>query len=240
MSNATNSSSRYRERASSDSMGNEEEDVEEESGHGGIPGDGVCPSALQFDQVYYATYAAWTHPPTPPTKPCDIFQVDAFLDLIEPIPPFSGSKLDGLQFGAFFDLQLECALEIETANHVDCDQPLKVLKTFQSLGYQKPRTYEHPKASCLYEAYPGFTDVTAKYLSSLVLAWSYILSCRWVEALSKAGMTASLQLSGPKDAEAGFWRTVVESRWRAIVVQDSNTYNAPWTLRFVEPPDPME
>ena len=236
MSSATSSLPRIWERASSETPDNEEED----SGHGGVPGDGICPSELQFDQVYYATYAAWAHPPTLSTQPYDIFQVDAFLDLIEHIPPFSGRKLDGLQFGAFNDLQLEFALEIETANHVECDQPLKVLKSFQSLGYQKPRTYEPPKVNCSYKAYPGIAGVAAKYLSSLVLAWSYIMSCRWVEALSEAGMNASFQLSRPKDDNAAFWSIVIESRWRAIFVQNSDVYYAPWTLRPVEHQEPME
>jgi hypothetical protein len=64
MSSAISPLPRIWERASSETPDKEEEEQEQDSGHGGVPGDGICPSEPQFDQVYYATYAAWAHPPT--------------------------------------------------------------------------------------------------------------------------------------------------------------------------------
>ena len=218
------------------------DDEEDENRPGGVPGDGICPSILQFDAVYSATYDAWSCPQSESVQfneSCDIFQVDAFLDLVEQIPSFAGRRLDGLQLRTQGTLLLEYALELHTTDHTECNQSTKVLKSFQCLRYETPTTCKPLDASLPRKAYPGLTDCFAKYLSSLVLAWSYILSCRWVELLQKAGLDASFQRLKPKDTGENFWGSVFGCRWRAILVYNSKTYYAPWTLRFTEGQEPM-
>ena len=187
----------------------------DDEGPGGVPGDGICPSVSQFNAVYRATYDAWACPPSPclqSNDSCDIFKIDAFLDLIGQIPSFSASRLEGLQLRTGDRLLLESALELQTTDHAECDRPTKVLKSFQCLGSEQPTTCKPLYAKSPREALPGLTDGSAKYLSSLVLAWSYILSCRWVEALQKPGLDASFQRLKSDDWSGCFWNFVVGCR----------------------------
>jgi hypothetical protein len=53
-----------------------------------------------------------------------------------------------------------------------------------------------------------------EHLTRLVLAWSYILCCRWVEILKLSGEEAALLHQGQ---DADFWSLLRDERWQATV-----------------------
>ncbi|KAL4866275.1 hypothetical protein BDV12DRAFT_137779 [Aspergillus spectabilis] len=68
------------------------------------------------------------------------------------------------------------------------------------------------------------------YFTGIVLAWSYIISCRWVEILERAG--ESSQMMHDKSEQPGcFWDRVTQSRWTAQVKCRKGVAYSPWILR---------
>lgn len=83
-----------------------------------------------------------------------------------------------------------------------------------------------PPSVCL-----GLAPGRSGYLTSIVLAWSYILSSRWVEILQFAGKKSSLTHDQGEHLTTNFWALVIQSRWATQVESDTGIFYAPWMLR---------
>ena len=69
-----------------------------------------------------------------------------------------------------------------------------------------------------------------RYLTSITIAWSYIISCLWVERLERAGETCMLLQENP-GYTPGFWETITQSRWSAQIKRRKGTWFSPWMLQ---------
>jgi hypothetical protein len=68
------------------------------------------------------------------------------------------------------------------------------------------------------------------YYTSIVLAWSYIVSCRWVEILQKAGEESELVYNKDTCIENAFWDIVTNGTWGALIRREKGTFFSPWML----------
>lgn len=67
----------------------------------------------------------------------------------------------------------------------------------------------------------------------LVLAWSYIISSRRVEALQCTSANSKLLQGGEINAQ-NFWTWIRKQQWRAVLTNGDETYFAPWSLAELE------
>ena len=57
-----------------------------------------------------------------------------------------------------------------------------------------------------------------EHFSFLVLAWTFVLSSRWVEILKPAGEQACMTFS-KEGSMKDFWRLVARQQWQAIIIR---------------------
>jgi len=156
------------------------------------PGDGICPSISQFSETKRKSYDLWASMISdarndsgfPSTSEC-------LVDLPKHVPAFRTE-----QAGSFLvhDKPVPCvqyALEWTTTTDPTCEQPSHYLV----LGIQKPVIYEFLGASEPCPYWPGIESDRARYVSSLIFAWAYILCFRWVETLRDSGEKVALRQS---------------------------------------------
>lgn len=199
------------------------------------PGDGVCPSVAQFNEVVTAIYNTWNSASSKVEQhqPIDLFCVDSFLELLQGIPAFNVPPLEKLCVLSSDDatLEVECALQWETTNHHECDQSQKTSKFYQILGFSFPTPYSFMDVNQQTELqYPGLATDRLSQLACLVLSWSYILSCRWVEILKSAGEKAQLRHSPGYNLDR-FWDLILEDQWDAVFFRNGKFFCAPWVLQ---------
>lgn len=212
----------------------EEEESEEEAEW--YPGDGICPSTLQFNSVRKASYAAWCLAATRQSDD-SVFEpsyIDAFLDLLEDVPAFYRNPPENVDLVGRRKSPLiqRSFLRLDTTDNPSCDSPQKDIPYVQCLGFPEPMTYKvarGPLDSCA--APIGISLGRARSLTSIALAWSYVFSCRWVEILQDAGEHSSLCVQQSEHVATNFWDLVVQGRWSAQVKRGKGTFYAPWMLR---------
>ena len=198
------------------------------------PGDGICPSEKDFDSTAAAACRTWrdiiaaaSHEQYTP----DLFTL--VTDLLRHVPPFRAvpSAEFTLLEGAF--LQAKCCSEWLTTDDATCDVPWKRSDHYQVLGVLKPLEYQ-------------FTDDLETQIwrevkmsqpgvaSQLFLAWTYILSSRWVETLQQSGGQAEL-FQRDKLNVHNFWEVILSNTWRASITRHGRTWYAPWSLKRTHP-----
>jgi hypothetical protein len=158
--------------------------------HDDYPGDGIAPSALEFAEVLRSACDTWHAAASVSSEEiADLFRVGSFLELVEGIPAYAAPSLDSLSVRDTDDLQVECTLEWKTAEHPECDQQEKSFKFCQILGHCGPLSFSPCDGTETGLLYPGLAPDRLQDLSCLILIWSYVLSCHWVEILQHAGQT---------------------------------------------------
>jgi hypothetical protein len=181
-------------------------------------GDGVCPSEFQFTVCFQHSYETWATPILTPMggDTFSLSHIDGFLDLLKDVPPFvhQPPKCVYITGGGKYPLVLRSSLEVETTNDVACEQRLKAIDYFQCLGFPLPKTYNELSPSDI-----NLTDSPdgKQYFTSIVLAWSYIISSRWVEILQCAGETSLLYHGQDIEFKDHFWDLIIHHRWLAVV-----------------------
>ena len=191
------------------------------------PGDGVCPTTSQFDDVVRVSYKHWSFLALEAgNHSCSLYITERLLDLLQQIPAFRAPPST-----PFFILddpypQVKYALEWVTTTDPTCDQPTKRTYHFQTLGIPEPAIYELLNAC---PCWPGIEAGQSKYFSNLIFAWTYILSSRWVEILKDMGEKAYLHQSEETDCK-NFWDIAGGQRWQATMVHGGNAFHAPWSL----------
>jgi hypothetical protein len=218
-----------------DSYSDEKTTSDEDDGEW-YPGDGICPSTLQFNGVYQSSYNAWCSAASRirQSDGSDPFHIEAFLDMLQDVPAFFNNppKSVDVHGGTKSPLTLRSSLQLVTTEDPICEQSWKTIDYLQCLGFPVPMIYKpESETSTPPSASLGLASDRSGYLTSITLAWSYILSCRWVEILQHAGKKSSLRHDRGEQILTNFWDLVIRSRWVAQVERSKRTFYAPWMLR---------
>lgn len=204
-------------------------------GPGGHPGDGVCPSVSSLKTVFKSAYDYWAVPTSqiPSEDGDELFDMSMFFQLMTKFPRFRPPQLKDITLPETTpsDLIVELFMSLETCMLSECVNREKKVPYFVVIGCSTWNTYEvvrsddHQTISQL--------ELPVQFLQSLtqlVLAWSYILCCRWVEILKSSGENAAI-LRPEKDATNGFWEMIRGEQWQAILSHNGEVYYAPFMLR---------
>ncbi len=196
------------------------------------PGDGVCPTLQQFNEIAAASYELWNNLINDSGR--DPGAQDASIQLkglLQNVPPFQAAPLrcrfltvEGLH------LLLKCSSEFLTTNDSNCDQQIKIIHHHQVLGISSPVVYEFVERSESHSFWQESDSGRPSFISELIFAWSYILSSRWVETLKFSGEDVQLH----QDEEIGahnFWTVILNHKWQAAIHRGGKSYQAPWTLK---------
>ncbi|RAH48119.1 uncharacterized protein BO95DRAFT_480502 [Aspergillus brunneoviolaceus CBS 621.78] len=201
------------------------------------PGDGICPTTSQFNLCYRSKLAQWKHAATAHIRGSDSldFYIQSFLDLLKEVPPFFHSPPEEVVRNVG-DCLIESEICIDSTEDPSCDQPRMSLKYRHFVA--KPR----PITCCTATEMP--TEVTipatasplrAGYFTSIALAWSYILSVRWVEILQQAGLECHMFHAKGLQLEKSFWDIVLQGHWEARCSDpedEEEQLYSPWMLRL--------
>lgn len=194
------------------------------------PGDGICPTISQFLETKRKTCDLWTsliseaiHDASyPSTSKC-------LVDLLRQIPAFRTRHAEPFFIHYKPVPCLEYALEWSTTTDPTCEQPKKWTNHYLVLGIQKPVIYGFLGASESYPFWPGKNIHQARYISSLMFAWAYILCSRWVETLRASGERVTLRQSENINSN-NFWEVITGQEWQASIVRCDKSFYAPWSL----------
>ncbi|KAE8410183.1 hypothetical protein BDV36DRAFT_302996 [Aspergillus pseudocaelatus] len=200
------------------------------------PGDGVCPTTAQFNHCCQSKIDDWKNAACTHLANTKTFHdyLTAFLGLLEDVPQFYCNPPEAVNVsgrpGSF--LVLQSSLEVKTTEVSNCDQSQKSIDYLQCLGSPAPATYR-TKAETQPEAtIPVYAkSFCSGYFTSIVLAWSYIISCRWVEILQQAGEDSQILHERGMQIKDAFWDIVTQGRWVARVKTRKGVYYSPWMLR---------
>ena len=219
-----------------DTSNEDDEDDEDDEGDEWYPGDGICPSTSQFNMIYQASYDAWCSAALRKTQNgvADLLCIEDFLNLLDDAPAFfhNPPKDVDIQGGSKRPLTLRSSLHLETTEDPACEQRWKTVDYIQCLGFPTPMKYKVKSVTSGSSGnFSRFTSGRSGYLTSIALAWSYILSCRWVEILRNAGEKSSLSHDQGDEITTSFWDLVIQSRWSAQVNRGKRPSYAPWMLR---------
>lgn len=204
-------------------------------GPGGSPGDGVCPSISSLQAVYRAAYDSWAIPARQrsPDGQDELFDMDMFFQLMAKFPPFRPRPLEDLiaPVTTPSDLIVDLVMSLETCMLPECTQREKRVPYHLLIGSSTWKTYkvvcsqDHVKISQM-----GLPLHSLRYLTRLVLAWSYVLCCRWVEILKSSDEDAAI-LCPKVDTTNDMWEMIHGERWQAIVKREGRLYYSPFMLR---------
>jgi hypothetical protein len=198
-------------------------------------GDGICPTETQLQSCYQASLDSWSQAVLShdgASKSLDI-HLKAFLGLLDNVPPFlhEPPKNIDLTGGTKFPLVLKSSLHLQTTGHPSCSQQWKPIDYLQCLGFPLPTVYktnvEQPVCSVTLAA----QELRPAYLTSIVLAWSYILSSRWVGILQFGGKDCAFFHDSGDSTIENFWEVITQRRWLARVKSGRASSYSPWMLR---------
>jgi hypothetical protein len=153
------------------------------------------------------------------------------IDLLRDVPAFPVALSHQFSTLESYSLEVECVSEWLTTTDLECDQRFKTTRHYQTLGIPKPVVYQLIDAGDIQSL--SQVDYDKSVFLLLVLAWSYILSSRWVEALQCTGANAQL-LQGGEINTQNFWTLIRKQQWRAVLTHGDVTYFAPWSLAVSE------
>lgn len=201
------------------------------------PGDGVCPSASEFNAVNEASYEAWCaaargQPHCGSYHP--LLLMEAFLDLLQDVPNFfhDPPKTVDILGRPENGLMLRSSVQVTTSDDPTCQQPSKSMLHVQFLALPAPMKYKVKSQTPMpLNVHEGLVRDRSGLLTTITLAWSYILSCRWVEILQHAGQNSSLWHCRGEQMSQNFWELVRRNRWIAQVKRAKVTHYPPWMLR---------
>lgn len=192
-----------------------------------LPGDGVCPTRAEFFSFATASYTYWISQPVVSDAASQSFDFGGhLLELIKGVPVFT---LDAQKRLFWVDgewLHLKCRSEWTTTTTAECDVKIKNLSHHMRLGLSTPITYGYQRNIQHQAILSPFGS--SPHVSFFVRVWCYILSCRWVEMLARAGEDAQLWQSRQSDT-TDLWKALVAGEWHAIVVRGDQKYYAPWS-----------
>ncbi|GLA50911.1 hypothetical protein AnigIFM63604_007235 [Aspergillus niger] len=177
-----------------------------------FPGDGICPPTSEFLACCRASYQLWAHAASSP-RPDDGLLITritrAFVRMLENVPRFLYHPPKNVEVlgTSGTRLTVQPSLRMRTTEDMDCTQHYKWLDVVQCLGVPVPKSYE---MTTMQQQEISLTSAPLKrgHLTSIVLAWSYILSCRWVEILQEAGWNASIQHEKGLQIADSFWKNL--------------------------------
>ncbi|KAL2000266.1 hypothetical protein VTN02DRAFT_3329 [Thermoascus thermophilus] len=208
-------------------------------------GDGICPSTSQFNMCCRVSYDTWSSAAAAASRPSrdgpsGRLHIDAFLDLLRDVPAFFHDPPEDVDItgGRRSPLVLRSSIRLETTDDPACEQRWKTIDYLQCLGFPLPMTCETKKTKMPLPL-SNLPDRQG-YLTSIILAWSYIISCRWVEILQRAGQRSVLLHDQGKPLRSCFWDLIIQSRWSAQVESVRRTFYAPWMLRKDQSSNPEQ
>lgn len=186
------------------------------------PGDGVCPPSAHYRNTATRSRELWQNlidaAEQNPVVPDIAAQL---LDLLKHVPAFPAILSQQLSTLESCSLVVECTSEWLTTNDPECDQPVKTMRHYQTLGIPNPVVYDIQSALQPENDKPIFL--------LLVLAWSYILCSRWVENLQYTGASVQL-LQDEEFNDQNFWDLIQKQQWQAVLTYNNEIYYAPWLL----------
>lgn len=194
------------------------------------PGDGVCPTKVESVQAALRSQALWQALVDDDANDISTEKSSHELEgLFHNIPQFCPPSPSQLQIedrggGA---LLVECISEWSTSNHQDCDQKTKSIKHYQTLGFSEPVVCHITEDGHVGPPQAPSTLYDIRHLSALMIAWSYILSSRWVEILKAAGKEAHLY-QHEEIHKGNFWHVITKCPWQAVVIHTGNRYFPRW------------
>lgn len=208
-----------------------ESDTVSFASHTDYPGDGICLTVLEFNEVFTTTYQTWNLDSIAFNE--DGFKdacIESFLELVRGLPNFTVPPCDNKSVRQTEDeLKVECAVRWITTAHTQCDQNEKIIRFGQHLGYAYPARYDIYDTAPAVFLYSGLGLNLGCDFSCLILAWSYVLSCRWVEILQGSGHKAFLRHKSSGVTEST-WHLILGSHWEAVLVWDEESFYAPRIL----------
>jgi hypothetical protein len=196
------------------------------------PGDGVCPTLQQFNEIAAASFELWNNLINDSGRDPGAQDASKQLkSLLQNVPSFQAAP----SRGRFLTIEgphllLKCSSEYLTTNDSSCDQRIKIIHHHQVLGISSPVVYEFVERSESHPFWQGSDSGRPSFISELIFAWSYILSSRWVETLKFSG--EDVQLCQDEEISAhNFWTVILNHKWQAAVHRCGKSYQAPWTLK---------
>ncbi|KAJ5608705.1 hypothetical protein N7528_009272 [Penicillium herquei] len=205
-----------------------------------FPGDGVCPSVSQFNSYFNSSYGIWSNAavPNPGVFNSASIHIKPFLDLLDNVPSFFYEPPEDLLIGRGHEcLSLRSSFQLQTVDtlETDCVERWRTIDYFQDLGVRSPTIYKITTEALPCERLPSF-NLDFGYLSSITLAWSYIISLRWVEILKRAGWNSLMLHSPEAQTIDSFWNMIIQGHWVAKCQWASKskakekTFYSPWML----------
>jgi hypothetical protein len=192
------------------------------------PGDGVCPTSEQYRDTAAKTRQWWkTLIADAVRNPVVPNIAEQLIELLKDVPAFPVALSQQLSVLESYNLEVECASEWVTTNDPECDQRVKTMRHYQTLGIPKPVAYQLIDTSDIQSVSQVDNDKPVFFL--LVFAWSYIMSSRWVEALQRSGANVRLLQCEEINAQ-NFWSLIRKQQWQAVLSYGDETYFAPWSL----------
>ncbi|KAB8207173.1 hypothetical protein BDV34DRAFT_211773 [Aspergillus parasiticus] len=155
-------------------------------------------SSIEFNHCCQSKTDNWKNAAATHLEDTESFQYysSAFLGLFENMPPFYHCPPGAVNISgrpkSF--LVLKSSLQVKTTEDSNCDQSQKPIDYLQCVGSPAPVKYRTKAETELEAAIPVYTKpLRSGYFTNIVLAWSYIISCRWVEILQQAARVEKLK-----------------------------------------------
>ena len=202
------------------------------------PGDGICPTDIQYEDTETASYREWAKLLSEANESADDLHIaDDLLEIVERTPELYAHPSKAFSILDQPYPQLKYALEWVTTKDLACERPTKRTYHYLNIGALRPLACEYSDASKNAFPWAGLQPHQTKHLSRLILAWAFILSSRWVEILTAAGEKAAMNQS--ENIEKGtFWNVVLGQQWQATMIRGGKTFYAPWcTGRHIGAPE---
>ncbi|PYI21877.1 hypothetical protein BO99DRAFT_327433 [Aspergillus violaceofuscus CBS 115571] len=201
-----------------------------------FPGDGVCPTTTQFNHCCQSKIDNWINAASARlegTESLDYY-ISAFLNLLKDVPPFYNCPLGTVQLSgrAKSFLVLKSSLQMRTTEDSNCEQDHRFIDYLQCVGSPSPVLYWTKTETQLEVSIPTCAKpLRSGYLTNIVLAWSYIISCRWVEILQRAGEKSQILHDQGMQVGESFWDIVTQDCWKARVKNQNGAFYSPWMFR---------
>ena len=207
-----------------------EEDTDSENEEEWLCGDGVCPTTTEFDSCFQTSRDAWNLAALQGRLCSSGTCIDTFLDLLRDVPCFYHRSPNNIHMTGSHKspLVLRSSFQLETTKDDACDQSWKSIDYFQCIAFPSSMISKLKGVASDSTCLPNSQQTG--YLTSITLAWSYIMSCRWIEILQSAGETCML-LEENQEYTWGFWETITQSRWSAQIKRRKRTWFFPWMLQ---------
>ncbi|PYH43335.1 uncharacterized protein BP01DRAFT_323383 [Aspergillus saccharolyticus JOP 1030-1] len=205
------------------------------------PGDGICPADSQFNLCYQSKFTEWKNAAAARVPGSDTlgFYIRSLLGLLKDVPPFFHAPPEEV-VANLHTCYLMSTICIQSTKDQACDQPQNSIEYCQFISSRsfdicKTSAETRPEIAIPISASP----LRPGYLTSIILAWSYIFSARWVEILQQAGVDCKMYHQGNMQLEKSFWEIILQGNWEALFEIESEEDEertkrySPWMLRLV-------